>query len=136
VLPNLSGASFGAYAIWIWLVPLCALAAGGLAVWRAVSTQPNTATGLNRKNVAIAAAALGGVATLLLLIALFTAQGYCGAVLAPLASSIGSTSCGTVGGGFGITATISGGYGFSYWLLLLAAIGVGVGGIVQINTKP
>lgn len=109
---NVTAAALANFAGWLWLVPLCALAAGGLAAWRAASTQPNTPTGLNRRNTSIAAAILGGIAALLLLIVLFTAQSY------------SSQTDGLAGLAWG------------YWIMLIAAGGVVAGGLMQRNIVP
>ncbi|HEY7833451.1 MAG TPA: hypothetical protein VIG30_07785 [Ktedonobacterales bacterium] len=96
---------------WLWLVPLCALAAGGLAVWQAVSIRLDPPTGLNRANSIMATIVLGGVATLILIIAFFVAQ------------SLSRQTAGLAGLSWG------------YWILLLAAIGIAVGGVMQRNMK-
>jgi hypothetical protein len=118
----------GSLASWLWLVPLCALAVAGLAGWRAISPQPGP-NGLDRRTLAIAAAALGGVSLLLLLIVMFGLNGY-----ASTATGVTSSSISILGTTVGETA--SGSLSWGYWIMLLAALGVGIGGIIQINTKP
>jgi hypothetical protein len=94
-----------------WLVLLCSLAAGGLAVWRGVTSQPS---GLTRRGASITAIVLGSVAVLLMVLLVFAGQALNGSFFGLVSVSV------TFGG----------------WILLIATVGILVGGIMQINTKP
>jgi hypothetical protein len=94
----------------------CAVAAGGLTVWRAISTRRNAP--VNRATATFFTTFitifLGGVSALLLLIAIVSADS------GPSNRSEAGYSFGPSWGG---------------WILLLAAIGIAVGGLMQRNTK-
>jgi len=90
----------------------CALAAGGLTVWRAIGTRTNAPA--NRATTTFITIFLGGVSALLLLIAIVSADS------GPSNSAEAGYSFGPSWGG---------------WILLLAAIGIAVGGLMQRNSK-